>query len=58
MVVILIATNFVFLFFGSGDLQEWNEPNKIDDHGEDLKKTSEQTKENKISENGNQHYKF
>lgn len=31
MAIMLVSTNFVFLFFGSGDLQEWNEPNKLTD---------------------------
>lgn len=31
MAIMLVSTNFVFLFFGSGDLQEWNEPNKQND---------------------------
>ncbi|RZF34614.1 hypothetical protein LSTR_LSTR008639 [Laodelphax striatellus] len=26
MALVLIATNFVYLFFGSGELQPWNEP--------------------------------
>lgn len=28
MVVILISTNFIFVIFGSGNLQPWNEPQK------------------------------
>lgn len=26
MAMILVATNFVYLFIGSGELQPWNEP--------------------------------
>lgn len=30
MVVVLIGTNIVYVLFGSGDQQDWNEPNNED----------------------------
>lgn len=50
MVVILLSTNFVFLFYGSGDTQEWNEP--LTDNS-DLKKVNPSNKSETKKENSN-----
>lgn len=45
MVIILISTNFVYIFYGSGDLQSWNE-SKQNQNSTDIEFEKSKTKIN------------
>lgn len=34
MAVVLVGSNFFFVFWGSGEIQSWNEPPRIGENGE------------------------
>lgn len=51
MAILLVGTNFVFLFFGSGDLQEWNDPGKPADSSDSSDERGKEKVDNGIQMN-------